>query len=193
MAKAKTPIDEKFEKQEFDLFEALAAIDNKDYGYYDNLSIEQQRKFNPYMLLIWMSNVKGRDQNLALKQTNRVANNNMFAEKMQDNPKLQWLTLCAASLGKGKQFREYLPTLSKPVVEYRRTATLEEVKKYFTKLHPKVDVELINEISKLYIEQQKRKCYLAEKFPTMKIVDLNVLNELITDEEIQEYEKNSGN
>jgi len=193
MSKTKTSVDEKLTNVDFDLFEALAAIDNKDYNYYDNLTEEQKRKFKPYMLLIWMSSVKGKDQNLALKQTNRIANTHMFAEKMQDNPKLQWLTLCAASLGKGKQFREYLPTLSKSVVEYKKPATREEVVKYFTKLHPKVDVKLIDEISKLYIEQQKRTCYLAEKFPTMKITDLNVLNELITDEEIQEYEKNAGN
>lgn len=193
MAKAKTPTDEKFDKVDFDLFEALAAIDRKDYDYYDGLSEEQKRKFSPYMLLIWLSNVKGRDQSISLIQTNRVANNNMFAEKMQDNPKLQWLSLCAASLGKGKQYREYLPTLSKSVVDYKKPATLDEVKKYFSKLHPNVDQELIDEISKLFVEQQKRKCYLAEKFPNMKITDINVLNELLTDEEIKEYEKDSGN
>ena len=193
MAKAKTPIDEKFEKIDFDLFEALSAIDRKDYEYYDRLSEEQKRKFNPYMLLIWLSSVKGRDQLVSLTRANVMANNNMFAERMQDNPKLQWLSLCAASLGKGKQFREYLPTLSKSVVDYKKTATLDEVKKYFSKLHPNVDQELINEISKLFVEQQKRKCYLAEKFPTMKIADINVLNELLTDEEIKEYERDSGN
>jgi hypothetical protein len=193
MAKAKTPSDEKFEKTEFDLFEALAAIDRKDYEYYDRLSEEQKRKFNPYMLLIWLSSVKGRDQLVSLTRANVMANNNMFAERMQDNPKLQWLSLCAASLGKGKQFREYLPTLSKSVVDYKKIATLDEVKKYFSKLHPNVDQELINEISKLFVEQQKRKCYLAEKFPTMKIADINVLNELLTDEEIKKYERDSGN
>ena len=193
MAKAKTPIDEKFEKIDFDLFEALSAIDRKDYEYYDRLSEEQKRKFNPYMLLIWLSSVKGRDQLVSLTRANVMANNNMFAERMQDNPKLQWLSLCAASLGKGKQFREYLPTLSKSVVDYKKTATLDEVKKYFSKLHPNVDQELINEISKLFVEQQKRKCYLAGKFPTMKIADINVLNELLTDEEIKEYERDSGN
>lgn len=59
MAKAKTPIDEKFEKIDFDLFEALAAIDRKDYGYYDRLTEEQQRKFSPYMMVRWMSSMKG--------------------------------------------------------------------------------------------------------------------------------------
>ena len=41
MARTKTPADEKFEKQDFNLFEAIAAIDKKDYGYYKkNTSIK---------------------------------------------------------------------------------------------------------------------------------------------------------
>ena len=31
--KAKTPTDEKFEKQDIDLFDALSALDKKDYEY----------------------------------------------------------------------------------------------------------------------------------------------------------------
>ncbi len=54
MVRAKTPTDEKFEKQDFNLFEAIAAIDKKDYGYYDRLTPEQQRKFVPFMMLHWI-------------------------------------------------------------------------------------------------------------------------------------------
>jgi hypothetical protein len=32
LARVKTPVDEKFEKQDFNLFEAITAIDKKDYG-----------------------------------------------------------------------------------------------------------------------------------------------------------------
>ena len=32
MARTKVPTDEKFEKQDFDLFEAITAIDKKDYA-----------------------------------------------------------------------------------------------------------------------------------------------------------------
>lgn len=39
MAKEKLSADEKFTKQDFDLFEALTAIDKKDYAYYDRLSL----------------------------------------------------------------------------------------------------------------------------------------------------------
>jgi|688.fasta_scaffold197592_3 hypothetical protein len=110
MAKAKIPTDEKFEKQDFDLFEALAAIDRKDYGYYDSLTEEQQRKFSPYMMVRWMSSIKG---NTALQQyhvlsTNEFANTHLFSEFVNKHPKLQWLMLCASGLGNGKQFHQFL-------------------------------------------------------------------------------------
>ena len=57
--KPAVPVDEKFEKQDFDLFEALAAIDKKDYDYYDRLTEEQQRKFVAYMMIHWASAIKG--------------------------------------------------------------------------------------------------------------------------------------
>ena len=60
MAKEKVSQDEKFENQDFDLFEALAAIDKKDYHWFDNLSEAQQKKFVPYMMLHWVSAVKGK-------------------------------------------------------------------------------------------------------------------------------------
>jgi hypothetical protein len=110
MAKAKIPTDEKFEKQDFDLFEALAAIDRKDYGYYDSLTEEQQRKFSPYMMVRWMSSIKG---NTALQQyhvlsTNEFANTHLFSEFVNKHPKLQWLMLCSSGLGNGKQFHQFL-------------------------------------------------------------------------------------
>ena len=80
MKKADIPIDEKLENQDFDLFNALAALDKKDYGYYDRLTQEQQRKFVPYMMLMWMSAVKGNKdlQNYYVSSTDYYANNQCF-------------------------------------------------------------------------------------------------------------------
>lgn len=110
MVKQKTPTDEKFEKVDFDLFEALSAIDRKDYGYYDRLTEEQQRKFSPYMMVRWMSGMKG---SAALQQyhvlsVNEFANTHLFSEFVSKHPKLQWLMLCASGLGKGKQFHQFV-------------------------------------------------------------------------------------
>ena len=48
-------------------------------------------------------------------------------------------------------------------------------------------------MSELYVQNQKRKVYLANKFPHLKIDDIDLLNELITDNEIEQYERDSGN
>lgn len=193
MAKAKTPTDEKFTNVDFNLFEALEAMDRKDYGYYDRLTAEQQSKFSGYMMLMWASYVKGTHQVTNLKRVNRIANYNFFEDAVRNNNKLQWLILCAASVGKGKQYREFLPNLTPKVVKLQSKANLEDVKKYFSKIHPNVDQELIDEISKLYTQQQHRKCYIAEKYPHLKYDEIELLNELLTDEEIQSYERDSGN
>ena len=105
MAKATTPKDQKFDKQDFDMFEALAALDDKDYGYYDRLTVEQQKKFVPYMLLIWMSCVKGDTdlQNYYLQSVDFHANKYMFNEYVGRHPKLQWLLCTTVSPGLGVQ------------------------------------------------------------------------------------------
>lgn len=193
MAKAKTPADEKFTNVDFNLFEALEAMDRKDYGYYDRLTAEQKNKFPGYMLLLWASYVKGTHQIANLKRVNRIANYNFLDDAVRNDDKLQWLLLCAASIGKGKQYREFLPNLTPKVVKLQNKANLEDVKKYFSKIHPNVDQELIDEISKLYTQQQHRKCYIAEKYPHLKYDEIELLNELLTDEEIQSYERDSGN
>ena len=193
MAKAKLTTDEKFTNVDFNLFEALEAIDRKDYGYYDRLTVEQRKKFSAYMMLMWVPSVKGSNQIAYLQKTNEIANKYIFDEVVQDNPKLQWLLFCASSVGKGKQYREYVPSLSIKVVKLQEKAKFDDVKKYFTKLHPNVDAELIDEISKLYTHQQHRKVCLAEKFPYLKLDEIDLLNELTTDDEIHKYEKDSGN
>ena len=105
MAKAKVSADEKFDKIDFDLFEALAALDKKDYGYYDRLTEEQQQKFNPFMLIKWLTYIKGKTeaQQYYILAGNEFGNKYMFNELVGKHPKLQWLMLCASSPNIGKQ------------------------------------------------------------------------------------------
>jgi len=96
--KKSTPIDEKFVAQDFDLFDALTAMDKKDYGYYDRLTEEQQKKFVPYMMTHWMSAIKGLGdvQGYYLRSVDYHANKHLFNEYVQKHPKLQWYMLCAS-------------------------------------------------------------------------------------------------
>ena len=96
MAKEKVSVDEKFENQDLDLFQVLAALDKKDYGYFDKLSEVQQKKFVPYMMLHWMSAIKasGDLQTYYLRSVDYHANKFIFNEHVQQHPKLVWLMLC---------------------------------------------------------------------------------------------------
>lgn len=191
----KTNKEDSLEKQDFDLFAAIEAIDKKDYGYFDRLSSEQQKKFSSYMLLHYASSVSGKAelQNYCLRSVDYYANMHMFNENVQKHPKLQWLMLCASSPGMGKQFHPWIPQIKDRVVKLRDQAKVKDIKDYFNKIYPGSDKKLVDEISESYVAQQKRKYYLAQRFPTLKLDEIQVLSDIITNEDIREYEKDSGN
>jgi hypothetical protein len=195
MAKAKTPEDEKLDKQDFDLFEALAAIDKKDYGYYDRLTEEQKQKFNPYMLIIFASSVSGKIelQQYHLLSTNEFANTYMFNDSIQNHPKLQWLMLCAAGLGKGKQFHSYIPSIKDSVASLKDKALLKDIKEYYAKVFKNADESTINELAEIYTSIQHRKYELNKRFPELKLQDIDTLSQIITENDILKYDSESGN
>lgn len=195
MAGKTTPVDEKFEKQDFDLFAAIDAIDKKDYDYFDRLTPEQQKKFVPYMMLHWMSTVKGsRDiQGYYLMSMDYNANKYMFNENVQKHPKLQWLMLCAGSPGIGKQYHQWIPNIPAAVSKLKAPAKTKDIKDYYAKVYPKADSESLKEIAEVFVSNHKRKMYLAEIFPNLKVEDIETLNQLVTDDDIKEYERERGN
>jgi len=195
MAKEKLSADEKFTKQDFDLFEALAAIDKKDYSYYDRLTPEQQRKFVPFMLIHWVSAIKGNKdlQSYYLQSTDYHANKYLFNENVQKHPKLQWLMLCAASPGIGKQFHQWIPHIRAGVTKLKDMPKTKEMKEYFKKVYPKSSDSDLTTISAVFVDNQRKKMYLASKFPEMKFDEIELLSEIITDQDIAKYEEDSGN
>lgn len=195
MAKSTTPVDEKFEKQDFDLFEALNAIDKKDYDYFDRLTPEQQKKFVPFMMLHWMSAIKANEglSRYYVMSAAEYANKYMFNENVMKHPKLQWLMLCSASPGLGKQFHQWIPHIKMNVSKLKETAKVKDVKEYFKKIYPKTSDSDLTELSQAFVENQKRKMYLAERFPNMKYDEIELLSDIITDQDIKQYEEDLGN
>ena len=193
--KAKTPTEEKFDKQDLDLFEVLAALDKKDYGFYDKLSTEQQKKFVPFTMIQWMSAIKasGDLQGYYLMSVEYHANKYLFNENVQKHPKLQWLMLCASSPALGKQFHQWIPNISPKVSKLQTSAKIKDIKEYYKKIYPKAGVDDIDAVSEAFVVNQKRKLKLAELFPNMKITDIETLNETITDEQLKQYERDLGN
>lgn len=197
MAKKKKAVakDEKFEKQDFNLFEALAALDKKDYDYYDRLTPEQQKKFVPFMMIHWISAVKS-DGNLAryyVMSTNEHANTYLFNENVIKHPKLQWYMLCASSPGLGKQFHQWIPHIKERVSKLREPAKAKDIKEYYKKIYKTASDKDLTLLSEVFVENHKRKMYLAKRFPNMKFEDIELLSDIITDEDINSYEEELGN
>jgi hypothetical protein len=189
-----TPADEKLSNVDFDLFKAIEALDRKDYNYLNNLTEEQRKKFSPYMLLRWMSCVKGNPDVTAyyLMNVNAVANKHMFNEYVIRHPQLQWLMLCAASPGIGKQYHQWLPHLKEGIGKLEDRATVKEVGEYFAKIYPSTDGEVIREVAEEFVTLQNHRHRLAGLYPEMKISDIEALANFVTSEDIDQYERDAG-
>lgn len=185
---AKTPQDEKLTGVDFDLFEAINAIDRKDYGYWDRLTPEAQRKWVPYMMLHWIATVKGKGGvvDYYLRSTDYHANKHMFNECVQNHPKLQWLMLCASSPGLGKQYHQWLPHLPAKVSTLREPAKLKEIRDYLQKLY-NADAKTIEGIASEWMATQHRSVYLANACPHLKLDDIATLNAITSDQEIEQH------
>jgi len=191
----KASADEKFEQIEFDLFGALKALDKKDYSYYDKLTDEQKKKFTPFMMTHYMSQVKSNKDMQAyyVRSVDYFSNIHLFNEQIQKHPKLQWLMLCASSPDIGVQFHQWVPHLSERITKLKQKINVKESKEYFSKIYSNADQETLEEFSSVFANLQNKKVYLAQRFPTLKYDDIEVLAELVTDEEIKQYEKDLGN
>jgi hypothetical protein len=93
----------------------------------------------------------------------------------------------------GKQFHQWIPNISASVSKLKTPAKAKEVKDYYAKIYPKADSDTLTEIAKTFVIEQKRKIHLSTLFPNLKISDIETLNQIVTDDDIEEYEKDRGN
>jgi hypothetical protein len=195
MAKEKLSAELQLTDQTVNLFDVLAALDRKDYDYYKNLSEAQKKGISFYMLVQWMSAIKGNKdaQSYYLRSTDYHANKYLFNENVQKHPHLVWLMLCAASPGIGKQFHQWIPQIKDRVSKLKESPKLKEIKEYFKKIYPNFGENDIALISEGYVDSHRKRKYLADLFPALKYDEIELLAELVTDDDIEQYEKDSGN
>lgn len=116
--------------EKLDIFRVLNAIDNKHYGFYDTLTEEERKTLAPFVAMKWNASVSSSKeiQHYYVAATNHYANKHLF--DLSKHQKLQWLLLCAASPGIGKQRHEWLKATSSP-----KTSPIEkELREYFSHL-----------------------------------------------------------
>ena len=113
-----------------------------------------------------------------LRVTNERVNANFF--DLGKHPKLQWLMLCSASPGIGKQFHAWIPQIKAGVAKLKDKAMPKDIREYFKKIYPGLSAGDLKELTTAFCEQHKRKIYLANKFPELKFDEVELLSELVT-------------
>lgn len=186
--------DEKWERTELPLFDALAAIDRKDYDWWNTLTAEQQRRFVPYMLVQWASTLKNSGQlsQYYLRSTDYYANMHLFNEVVGGHPQLQWLMLCAASPGLGKQFHAWAGSPNPKVARLESKASQKDATEWAQSTAPRADSESQRELADAWLQHQHRGVYIAQQWSDLKLDDIEVLNTILSDEEIEQYRRDSG-
>ena len=101
MAKAKAS------GQKLNLDATLQALDNKDLGYWDRLSVEEKKLYSPFILMRYMSSLSPQSpmQSYAVLATNDLVNLGFFS--LGKHPELQHKLMCLAGTGR-KQYRPYV-------------------------------------------------------------------------------------
>jgi hypothetical protein len=125
--------------------------------------------------------------------TNEYANKYLFNENVMKHPKLQWLMLCSASPGMGKQFHQWIPHIRERISKLKESPKTKEIKDYYKKIYPKSSDSDLNLVTDVFVDNHRKKMYIAAKFPEMKFDEIELLSEIITDEDIKKYEESFGN
>lgn len=87
----------------------MAQLDNKNRGFYDELTDEERKKFSAFLMLRWGSAVSTTNADLLkyyIISTNHQANKHFFS--LGKHPKLQWLLSTTISPGMGKHKHEWI-------------------------------------------------------------------------------------
>jgi hypothetical protein len=139
----------------------MRQLDSKNRDFYDELTVEEKKKFSNYLMIRWGSSVDGgRDmQEYYLQSCNHHLNKHFFA--INKHPKLQWL--CATTISPGPEI------LGRNLPRHSWISTKKK------------------EGSSSSMRKQ-----LADLFPNMKNNDLDLLAQITTKQELEQYQRDLG-
>ena len=126
----------------------LAAIDKKDYGFYDRLTPELQKQLSPFLLNRYVSLVKGSSELQAyyLMAGNQRVNCTYF--ELAKHPKLVWQSLCTVSPGMGTQFHQWVGHKKKD--KNNSSKRLKDVERF----HPRAKNDELEMLANLYTDKE---------------------------------------
>jgi hypothetical protein len=121
----------------------MTQFDRKNRTFYDELTVEERKKFSNYLMIRWGSSIQGSAelQNYYLQSSNHYVNKRFF--DINRHPKLQWLCATAVSPGLGTQRHQW-------IAPKKKEAGASGVKKQIAELFPHLkndEVELMAKIN----------------------------------------------
>ena len=98
-----------------DIRNEMRQLDAKNRDFYDELTVEERRKFSTFLMVRWGSDVNGSReiQEYYVQSTNHYLNKHFFT--LHRHPKLQWLMATAASPGMGAMRHNWIAPKKKEV------------------------------------------------------------------------------
>jgi hypothetical protein len=121
----------------------MAQFDRKNRAFYDELTVDEKKKFSNFLMIRYGSSVQGsRDlQEFYLISTNERLNKNFFA--INRHPKLQWLAATTVSPGMGTQRHQW-------IAPKKKEPGTGSIRKQLAELYPHLrddELELMAEIN----------------------------------------------
>jgi hypothetical protein len=121
----------------------MTQFDRKNRAFYDDLTVEERKKFSNYLMIRWGSSIQGSAelQNYYLQSSNHYVNKRFF--DINRHPKLQWLCATAVSPGLGTQRHQW-------IAPKKKEAGASGVRKQIAELFPHLkddEIELMAKIN----------------------------------------------
>ena len=109
----------------------MRQLDAKNRDFYDELTVEERRKFSTFLMVRWGSDVNGSReiQEYYVQSVNHYLNKHFFT--MHRHPKLQWLMATAASPGMGVMRHNWIPLKKKETGDAAIKKQLRELYPHF--------------------------------------------------------------
>ena len=107
----------------------MRQMDAKNRAFYDELTVEERKKFSTFLMIRWGSTVSGSQelQEYYVQSVNHYLNKHFFT--MHRHPKLQWLMATAASPGMGTMRHNW-------IAPKKKEAGASAIKKQLRELYP---------------------------------------------------------
>ena len=117
-------------------------FDRKNRDFYDDLTVEERKKFSNYLMIRWGSSIQGSSelQNYYLQSSNHYVNKQFF--NINRHPKLQWLCATAVSPGLGTQRHQW-------IAPKKKEAGASGIKKQIAELFPHLKDDEVELMAKL--------------------------------------------